>query len=450
MRKRNVFRRFLIVLAFVVLPLTTYFTVSHVTSCQAQTCACAGGTCIPPNAIVDAFNTNFHSYLQPALGQARDIMVAAFEPLTRYFYYGIKPVIDWTIWKLTYWFQIFWSYNLQPSMRLMTAELTVANQEQNFSVASFVDGVNFNRKKWAIDDTDLENHREQRPSGGVCTAATLVGGMTQADRLSDAFHSAASGNRLWRTSNHIGTTAEGGTNMDTHDRWQRYLDRFCRRDYNAGNSGCEDESADKPFADKDMDVVEMIFGRDTIPLDHDQDPPPASDMPGETLNNLNQLIDNLAEPFIKDPIAAGGSAGRYALLASQSYKAKRQVVYDSLDFIVSRRVPAGLPQAYIDSLKELRSTTNEELTTSSNPSRYEIMRALMTQRFRSGRYSLSQIDEPENNQRELVIEQALQMMQMSDQLDLLDHYSLLLASQVSTEVMSAKVFGSGSAGVPLK
>ena len=57
----------------------------------------------------------------------------------------------------------------------------------------------------------------------------------------------------------------------------------------------------------------------------------------------------------------------------------------------------------------------------------------MTQRFRSGKYSLRQIDEPENNQREQVIEQALQLIQMSDELDLMDHYSLLLASQVSEE-----------------
>ena len=75
---------------------------------------------------------------------------------------------------------------------------------------------------------------------------------------------------------------------------------------------------------------------------------------------------------------------------------------------------------------------------------------MITQRFQSGKYALGQIDEPENNQREQVINQALQLIQMSDQMDLMDHWSVLLAAQVGGEIVNRTSFTSGSNGAPLK
>ena len=97
----------------------------------------------------------------------------------------------------------------------------------------------------------------------------------------------------------------------------------------------------------------------------------------------------------------------------------------------------------MDRVAEIKERLERELS----PSHIEIMQALTVERARSGRYALEQIDEPENNRREMVIQQALQIMQMNDQLDLMDRYSLLLAAQVGAEVKEAKVLGIAASGV---
>lgn len=83
---------------------------------------------------------------------------------------------------------------------------------------------------------------------------------------------------------------------------------------------------------------------------------------------------------------------------------------------------------------------------SDNPSHNEIMQAMMSERFRTGKYASGQVDEPENNQREMIIQTAFQLMQMSDQLDLMDRYSLMLAGQVGDQIKRSKRSGTAAAG----
>jgi hypothetical protein len=77
---------------------------------------------------------------------------------------------------------------------------------------------------------------------------------------------------------------------------------------------------------------------------------------------------------------------------------------------------------------------------SNNPSHHEVLKVMTSERFRTGQLSIEQIDEPENNAREMVIQQAFQAMMMADQLDLLDRYGLVLAAQVGPQVKDAKPF----------
>jgi len=173
-----------------------------------------------------------------------------------------------------------------------------------------------------------------------------------------------------------------------------------------------------------------------------------------------------------------GNAGKDGILNALSYRTRRQVVYDSLFYIISRRVPGGFNPAaqsqppavntpaplggtenggtqLVDLLRAVRKATGEDPNTgcgpnanclSPDPSRNELFRALVAQRFQSGQYALRQIDEPENNAREQVVDQALQLMQMNDQLELMDHYSLLLSSEISNEIVERTNFTSASPG----
>lgn len=441
MRRRNVIKRLLILFAFVVMPFTTYLTVSHVKTCEAQTCPCGGSTCIEANQFAAALRGFYNNVIgQPhALTDAKNEMAVAFKPLTEYFADGILPVVDWMVRQLKSWFDTFWFYNLQPTMQRMAEQLTSSALEQVFSIASFHDVANVIRIRRTMNDMQLEDHRSLRPSGNVCTAGTMMGGMQRADAFSRGFNAAASGSMLSRTANTWGQPAGEGAASDMLYRWKTFARRFCKTDYNNTHANCEG-NVDSPFPNADIDVADMVFSRDTIPLD------PAADPNGDTRQNLDAMIMNLAEPFVKDPVTASVTGAKDALLRASSYKSKRQLVYDSLYYVISRRVPAGMPQSYVDRLREIRGTTHEDASTSPNPSRNEILRALMTQKYRNGQYALSQIDEPENNRREMVIQEALQLIQMSDQLDLLDHYSLLLAAQVSTQVQKDMGFETATAG----
>ncbi len=457
MRKQNAVQKFLILLAFVFFPIAGYLTVGSVTSCQAADCYC-DATCVDANSLSAAIRAVYRTIINPAIDEAQAQLIAYFTPLTQDFLAGILPIIDWTTREFVSWFDTFWYYNLLPSMQTMTDELTTANAEQSYALGSFKDAENIIRVKKTFEDMGLTDHRELRPGGNVCVAGTVMGSMTRAAVFGRAYNTAAAAERLPRTANAatsldsagntINNPSAAGLAADMKDRWKTFTTRYCRKDYNnantnpdnAGASGC---TADQPFADQDVDVTGMIFMKDTINL-KDKD----------TKQSIDDLVTNIAEPFVKKPVVPNAGTttdGQSALLDTQSYKTKRQLIYDDLYHIVARRAPGGGPTGDLTPLlAAMRQETGEELSTAPNPSRNEVMRAMITQRFRSGKYALRQIDEPENNRREMVIQQALQLMQMNDQMDLMDRYALLLAAQVSAEVRASKPLTTAAEGASKK
>jgi hypothetical protein len=459
MRKLGPVKKFLVLLAFVFFPVAGYLTVGTVTQCHAAACFC-DEVCVAPNSLASAITSVYNNIIRPALlgaNAARDQLIAYFTPLSEQFLAGILPIIDWTTREVLSWFDTFWYYNLQPAMQTMTDQLITANAEQSLAMGSFIDAANIIRAKKTLEDMSLKDHRELRPGENVCVAGTTMGGMTRATAFSKAYNAAAPAERLPRTANAAAgfdsagnplpnNPSANGISTDLQDRWKAYINRYCRIEYNNGNSGCSVGGilgtgflgGAPAFPDQDIDVAGTIFMKDTIDLTN-----------VDTRTNLNDLITNIAEPIVKDPVAAGTDKNAPGILLDvQSYKTKRQIIYDDLYHIVARRAPGGQQGNFVQLLAAMRQETGEDLSTSPNPSRNEVLRAMMTQRFRSGKYSLRQIDEPENNRREMVIEQALQLMQMNDQLDLMDRYSLLLASQVSAEIKGSKPLTSAARGMP--
>jgi hypothetical protein len=503
-------RKFLI-LAFIVFSLTGYFTVSHITASRAQFCIAGGEPCIPPfpgtmGALGAAMGLVDQFFVEPALAQTYMNLEAYFAPLTTNFYAGIQPVMQWSLTELTGWVNTFWHYNLLPEMRAMTSQLHTADVEQVFQLGMFADAANIIRgqgrnlgggrvenDKIAGDghggDLGIEDHRALRPSEKVCTAGTLMSAMERANAFSDQYLGWGVGDKWWLAANASGTQAAHGFADFMHYRWWNnapnangqgvavdsgglfgYVPLYCNVNYNKGYAGCIQSGS---RAGNDVDVAGMVFAQDTIPLDHAQDVSPYYNK-----SDVDELVVNLGEPFDKDPVTAG-NAGRDGILNSLSYRTKRQVVYDSLFYVITRRVPGGfvngaktqaggpIQQSPLpDLLAEIRAATGEDKQTGAgcggltgqgscttgnpDPSRNEIFRALIAQRFQSGKYALGQIDTPENNAREQVIDQALQLMQMSDQLDLMDHYSLLLSAQISGEVVQKTELNSASPGAPLQ
>jgi hypothetical protein len=373
-------------------------------------------------------------------------------------------------------------------------ELNVALAEQSYALGAFQDVMNAVRNRRVLDNLQIKDQRAVRPSGQVCMAATIIGGLPRATGFADGFNAVGASSKLWRSANNFNAPSHAGMAADMEWRWRQYVQNWCNADYNDGHAGCTATSA---RAGNDVDIAGLIFGQDTIPLTPlvPMGNPPALNSPAYF--DIQEMVTNLAEPFSKDPVTADPAhGGKAAILQSVSYKTKRQVAYDGIDYVISRRVPGGLnypsqqndlqsgnlpypppdPNAnpptydYAYFLWQIRALTGEEGPeptdamlangqtppllgsnfTSPNPSRNEVLRALMTQRYRSGHYSLEGIDEPENNRRQMVIDQALQLIQMNDQLDLMDHEMLLLASQISSEVEQEHGFTTVSEGAPLK
>lgn len=497
MRKKNVLRRFIILLA-VLVPLAV--ATVRVMPAYAQSCPSAGATCIVPNQLADALQYIYDTTIVPALQQASSEIIAYMIPQVVNFDNGMYPILDWTKTELYSFFDTYWYYNMQPAMQIAVTEINTALGEQAFALGAFADAANAIRARRILDNMQINDHRALRPNGEVCMAGTMMGGMMRATAFSDGFNAASAASKLWRSANNFDAPSHAGTAADLNWRWTQFVSNWCNADYNGGHAGCNKTQAN---AGQDVDVAGLIFGEDTLPLTPlSQIPPPPGSPAGTTpttsapvYNNIQEMVTNLAEPFAKDPVTADPAhGGKFAILQSVSYKTKRQVAYDGIDYVISRRVPGGLNYTsqkadyvgasypppnpngtpptydYAYFLWQIRALTGEEGLvpvdsmndigqqppllgsnfTSPNPSRNEVLRALMTQRYRSGKYSLEQIDDPENNRRQMVIDQALQLIQMSDQLDLMDHEMLLLASQVSTEVEQEHGFTTVSEGAPFK
>lgn len=441
-------------------------TVGVVTPCDAATCPNCG-ECIYPNpGLAGAIMAAYNNTIEPAIAYLEYEIMAWWTVVYRAYKGAFLLVLDWVAGQMVDWFSTLWHYNLYPSLQAMARQLSVADTEQAFALGMFSDAKHFLRVKRTLEDLDLAGHRAQRVSDNVCVAGSMMGGMTRAALFSRAYNATAPAERLDRSANALRTVPEGsgakvpslmatgaaaGTNPDMKARWDAYRSRYCRDKYNNGypvngDKGCigtnDDGSTDRNFADQDIDVIGQIFMKDTIDLTDYY-----------TMQNLDALIINIAEPFVKDSAPPGSDknvTGQAAILDAQAYKAKRQLVYDSLYHLVARRVQGSGQQMkeFIASIRE--DAGLDPITASENPSRNEVMQALLTERFRSGTYALQQIDEPENNRREMVIEQALQVMQMSDQLDLMDRYSLLLASKAGMQIRTQNLLSVSAGGAPVK
>lgn len=469
MHKKNAIQKFLILLSLAVFLSVSYLAVNFVTTCPAVAqCAstatpgssqgCRNDTCTAgpsPSDSTAAILAIGNTIIIPSLIQAEQILTAFITAQVALFTATVIPAFEPAIQNMGGWWGTFWYYNLLPTMQMITDQLSVPPSSQSLSIGYFMDAVNIDHLRIKIKERELETHRELRPSGNTCVAGTIVGGMTRVASFRRAYNASAPIERLPRSSNTVGLPSARGPSFDISDRWQEYITRYCRTDYNNGTPAGPGEClVDGTFADKNLDVAGLIFMDDTLDLTN---PATGADLK----RNIDDLITNIAEPFVTKLVPSSTISswqGQNAILKKESYKAKRQVIYDSLYHIVARRVPGSVntallpdplaPNGYVSLLREAAGVPPPPAAViSPNPSHNEIMQALMVERFRSGQYALGQIDEPENNQREMVIQQALHVMQMNDQLDLMDRYSLLLAAQVGDEIRAAKGLGTASAGV---
>ncbi len=346
---------------------------------------------------------------------------------------AVKKTIDATI-------DTFWFYNLRPSMQAMTEQLGMADAQQALAVIKFNDAAELNRTQMDMQIAEAESRERNKPSENACVAASVSGGMTKASTITRMYNatapikavagkSAAYPNGyeiLARSNNAVGTPAGKGRAADIGARFENMVERYYDPSANGGNAGAAGAPAG-PYKNADLDVQGQIFDRPTIDLTD-----------AELELTINDLLVNLAEPFVMDNVDETNikdSKGEANMLERNSYRAKRQVIFDALYHSIARRAPGSNMGAFID---EIRVAAGFLPPANNNPSHNEIMQTMMSDRFRSGAYAISQVDNPETNSKEMVIQQAFQAMQLNDQLDLLDRYAMVLAARAGENVNESK------------
>ncbi|MBW7910317.1 MAG: hypothetical protein H3C49_03440 [Alphaproteobacteria bacterium] len=396
-----------------------YLSLNVATSCKSQAqCVCSLCT-YAAGGMGTAINLVNTTTTLPGITIATTMITAKFTEAMIAFDLAVAAKILEVGKNLNDWFDTFWLYNLRPAMQAMTVQLNTADADQSNIIGQYSDSMDANRTNMALMGTEIEEHRAMRPSETVCVGATTAGGMARAANIRRAYATSAPRERLNRSGARQGTAAANGPGADQGERWQDYVANYCDPTVNGGAAGC---TAAGPMVGRDLDVTGEIFEKDTIDV-----------RDANTRKVVDDLLTNIVEPVTMAPVPVemlSGAEGQQKFLEGEAYKTRRQVLFDAVYYIVARRVPGSDMAEFIEPIRVSAGLTNS----SDNPSHNEVMDALMVDRYRSGQNTTNQVDEPENNARELVMQQALQAMQMSDQIDLLDRYALVIAARVGKSV----------------
>lgn len=376
-----------------------------------------------------------------ALNTAYNTIMALWNSLLSSYETAVNNGIDEAENNIIDWYDMYWWYDLRPSMQDMTGQLVTADVDQTRAIGSFFDAQQQNTHHLAQQLAEIDGHRSSRPGEQVCVVGTMGGGMTRANTVRRAMGRALSDEHAAITTNRrydFGTTTPrlptaDGRASDSEERWSEYVARYCNSDDNAGSAGCAAMGSTPGF---DVNITDMIFSKDTI------------DMTDANIRaSLKELSRNLLEPVVMEPIPAevigdvgtgivGVSEGRINMLQRRSLAAQRLLAYEAFDHILARRMPGSRlnegPDNLIQNLRERSGVNVADI--SSNPSYEEVVNAVISERFRTGVYHNDLISDPAVVKSELVTLQAWHVIQQHDQLDLMDRFAMLLAAQVANEV----------------
>jgi hypothetical protein len=334
------------------------------------------------------------------------------------------------------WWDTFWYYDLNPVLQDMTKEMQLLDSLQARAIGGFKDAVALNKAIAERRKQQVDSRTELAPGENVCSAGSLSGGMTQAQVLSDKYNAAIVSDHLVRTGNAVGTAAANGRVSDLNSRYANYCLQYYDPGDNAGYSGCV--GAPKSlYPNADLDIPGRIFQRKTIAM---RDP--------DTKRVVDDMMRNLANPFANNlyPRTSFKSAkGQENILRLEAMKARRQAVFSALYHVVSRRVPSTGSDTQVHEVNLAAGL----LPGVESPSKNELMDVLASLKNRTADYATRQIDEPNNAEREGVIQAGVRTRQLSDILDLTDRMSLIVATQVGLDLETMKPTRDQSDSIPM-
>lgn len=417
---RKVWRQTAMAVGFVAITTLGYLSMSIATSCpvQAQSCGCGVCVAVAPGAAGMFADVGVQTGLQ--IGAATSIITAQYTLAASAFALQATARFGQIVLDIDDWFDTFWYYNERPSMQAQVEQQNVMDTIQAVTLSTFRDSAEQARTSQLLSELQVESALAYQPSEQVCAAGTIAGGLTRANTIARAYARAAPVESAGRSAGTRGTSGERGAANDISERWNNVKASYCNASENGGASGC---ASDGTMVNADIDVTGTVFQKDTIDL---TDP--------ATKASVDDLIDNIAEPFVPNNIPAStlnSATGKEDMIKRDEYRAQRQVIHAALEYVVSRRAPSGIDGQFVNNMRGAAGISADMF--SESPSHNEIMDVMMNERFRTGQYSVEQVDTPENNAREATVQNAFEAVQGKDLLDLTDHLSLLLAAQTGIE-----------------
>jgi hypothetical protein len=332
----------------------------------------------------------------------------------------------------------FWFYDMRPSLQDWTAQYNVAMTNNALNIAQFFDAQTQMQLERDKDVRELASHRASRSSEKICTASTNMAGLIRSAQIRDSLAQAGAREALLGTLPNTagaglyvgsaGTPTNGGKANAIKLAYEKFESLYC----NKTDSDTFVCPADGTRKDQDLLLSEALLEPDTVKYEEP-----------EVQETVDDLLRNIIEPQVYTPstnlsqTAVRTTVGQQALLEKRAALAKRQALWHLAYWIVGHKASGSQSRQWLEPLRTEAKINATNIA--PNPSYYEIMRAMTSDRYRTGRFGIEAIEDPENTARSLVAQQAITAMMLNDQMDLMDRYAVVIGAQLASQIEGRSV-----------
>jgi len=325
------------------------------------------------------------------------------------------------------WQDNLWAYDWRPALQNLMGQVNTGYVDYNQNYTSQADAKLVNDFNSRLDDILIEKRRQQNPSGNMCRAQTLTGGLARGNSYARAIRQASERDTVNSMTGTVGSPYEFGKTQALRYQWDRYCGFLVDPANNGGETGCPVVAS--PLATRNADVEPMRFVFDNMTIDVTK--------PGvsEALEAVKENLVNVVPPGNDIPEdALQGLGAREDMLGLRSYIARKMAARSVIEYVTSTRMPSNTDPTYINAL---RTEANIPLLNlSDTPSYRELMHLVSTEKFTSGKYNLDVLAdmEQENLLRESLVLSSFYLMQLREKFEIMERGIMALSIQTAIEL----------------
>jgi len=315
----------------------------------------------------------------------------------------------------------FWDDYLQ-ALKDQTAELNGSITDGTRQLNSLMDTSSMGSNQRALQMAQTQAKKDYQPTEEGCRFDTAGKYMATTTRIRRAAQSSLGGDLASVGMNTKGSDAALGPAAFEQVRWHRYATVFCDPDANGGKPGC----SGGPLAAADVEPSKTFFGRETIPMDTDDNWRVAAN---ELTYNITGYKPN--KPVPKDALESSIMQDRRA--EQRAYATQMDAVSALVTDVIADRTPG--PAA--PEIKQLRQKEGIS-DASDHPSAREIRQSVIEQLW-DPNYYVNLQDGPASTSRKELYLSAYNLML----LNLIVEKTEKIANALAVETSNLLDFGQG-------